>query len=43
MIPYFDSAVEMKVPAGGKALVATDIIIAIPKGTYGFVGNVLSV
>nr|KYP71569.1 Deoxyuridine 5'-triphosphate nucleotidohydrolase [Cajanus cajan] len=28
------SAVETKVPARGKALVATDISIAIPEGTY---------
>ncbi|KAK4283666.1 hypothetical protein QN277_000593 [Acacia crassicarpa] len=28
------SAVETKVPARGKALVATDLSIAIPEGTY---------
>jgi len=35
---YFDSAVETKVPARGKALVATDISIAVPEGTYARVG-----
>jgi len=39
---YFDSVVETKVPARGKALIATDISIAIPEGTYGRVGNDLS-
>lgn len=32
---------ETKVPARGKALVATDISIAIPEGTYARVGNFL--
>jgi len=39
---YSDSAGETKVPARGKALVATDISIAIPDRTYARVGNVLS-
>ncbi|XP_042006610.1 deoxyuridine 5'-triphosphate nucleotidohydrolase-like [Salvia splendens] len=28
------SAVEMKVPARGKALVPTDLSVAVPEGTY---------
>ncbi|KAH9607492.1 hypothetical protein KSS87_017424 [Heliosperma pusillum] len=35
------SAVEIKVPARGKALVATDLSIAIPQGTYARVGKSL--
>jgi len=34
--------VETKVPAKGMATVATDIIISIPEGTRGNIGNVLS-
>ena len=33
------SATETKVPARGKALVPTDLSIAIPEGTYARVGN----
>jgi hypothetical protein len=33
------SAVEVTVPARGKALVATDLSIAIPEGTYARVGK----
>ncbi|GKE29336.1 deoxyuridine 5'-triphosphate nucleotidohydrolase [Tanacetum coccineum] len=32
------SAVEAKVPARGKALVATDLSIAVPQGTYARIG-----
>ncbi|OIW04421.1 hypothetical protein TanjilG_32613 [Lupinus angustifolius] len=37
------SAVATKVPARGKALVATDLSISIPEGTYARVGFVLCV
>jgi len=33
------SAAEMVVPAGGKALVPTDLSIAIPEGTYARIGE----
>jgi dUTP pyrophosphatase len=33
------SATEIKVPARGKALVPTDLSIAIPEGTYARVGE----
>ena len=33
------SAAETKVPARGKALVPTDLSIAIPEGTYARIGN----
>ena len=36
------SAVETKVPTRGKALVATDLSIAIPEGTYARIGNIKS-
>ncbi len=32
------SALDVTIPAKGKALVATDIAIAVPEGTYGRVG-----
>lgn len=32
------SATEMKVPARGKALVPTDLSIAVPEGTYARIG-----
>lgn len=35
-----NSAAETKVPARGKALVPTDLSIAIPEGTYARIGNV---
>lgn len=35
----FYSAVETKVPAKGKALVPTDLTIAVPQGTYARIGN----
>ena len=37
MIPH--SAVDVVVPAQGKAIVQTDIAIAVPDGTYGRVGE----
>jgi hypothetical protein len=37
------SAVEVTVPARGKALVATDLSIAIPEGTYARVGKLAAV
>nr|XP_025635542.1 deoxyuridine 5'-triphosphate nucleotidohydrolase-like [Arachis hypogaea] len=33
------SAVETKIPARGKALVATDLSISIPEGTYAYIGE----
>ena len=39
LLNFLCSAVETKVPARGKALVATDISIAIPEGTYARVGK----
>lgn len=33
------SAAEAKVPARGKALVPTDLSIAVPQGTYARIGN----
>lgn len=33
------SAVAIKVPARGKALVPTDLSISIPEGTYGRIGE----
>lgn len=35
----FLSAAESKVPARGKALIPTDLSIAIPEGTYARIGN----
>lgn len=35
----FCSAIETKVPARGKALIPTDLSIAIPEGTYARVGK----
>lgn len=35
------SATETKVPARGKALIPTDLSIAIPEGTYARIGNFL--
>ncbi|QHO22667.1 Deoxyuridine 5'-triphosphate nucleotidohydrolase [Arachis hypogaea] len=35
------SAVETKIPARGKALVATDLSISIPEGTYAYIGLAL--
>ncbi|KAJ0750798.1 putative dUTP diphosphatase [Helianthus debilis subsp. tardiflorus] len=35
------SAVDTKVPARGKALVATDLSIAVPEGTYARIGRLL--
>ena len=35
-----DSAAEIKVPARGKALIPTDLSIAVPEGTYARVGNI---
>ena len=35
------SAYDSVVPARGKALIKTDLAIAIPEGTYGRVGNCL--
>jgi dUTPase len=37
--PYLCSATETKVPARGKALVPTDLSIAIPEGTYARIGE----
>lgn len=36
-----DSAVETKVPARSKALIPTDLSIAVPEGTYARIGNIL--
>lgn len=33
------SATEIKVPARGKALVPTDLSIAVPEGTYARIGK----
>jgi dUTP pyrophosphatase len=33
------SAADTKVPARGKALIPTDLSIAVPEGTYARVGN----
>lgn len=33
------SATDAKVPARGKALIPTDLSIAVPEGTYARVGN----
>jgi dUTP pyrophosphatase len=33
------SAADTKVPARGKALIPTDLSIAVPQGTYARVGN----
>ena len=35
----WSSASEMKVPARGKALVPTDLSIAVPEGTYARIGR----
>ncbi|KAK4387524.1 Deoxyuridine 5'-triphosphate nucleotidohydrolase [Sesamum angolense] len=35
------SAAETKVPARGKALIPTDLSIAVPEGTYARIGNFL--
>ena len=34
------SAYDLMVPAEGKALVKTDIAVAIPDGCYGRIGNI---
>ena len=35
------SASDVKVPARGKALVPTDLSIAVPEGTYARIGNMI--
>lgn len=35
------SAIDTKVPARGKALVATDLSIAVPEGTYARIGKLI--
>ncbi|GKC61217.1 deoxyuridine 5'-triphosphate nucleotidohydrolase [Tanacetum coccineum] len=35
---YLSSAVKAKVPARGKALLAIDLSIAVPQGTYARIG-----
>lgn len=37
------SAVDCVVPARGKALIATDLSIAIPENTYARIGNCLDI
>ena len=40
--PFTSSAQEVTIPAEGKALVKTDISLAIPEGHYGRVGEYMA-